>query len=140
MDIKNRINWGKWLIFLIGLIFTIYSIFLGSLALFGTEINANITSYRQQLSERDETIRNQYTYVFGYEFSVEGKTYSGTGQKISNSIFLKNESKMKMRVKYLQCCPQFNSAYDEKNTFLNIIISFLIGMGLILITKRMDNS
>ncbi|MDP3358623.1 MAG: hypothetical protein Q8S41_04670 [Lutibacter sp.] len=137
MAISKPSNFGKWLIISVGSIFLIYSLFLGTLALFGTEINAKVTSYRQEYGERNETIRNQYTYLFGYEFNVEGKTFSGTGQRISNSVFLKHNNKMQMRVRYLQCCPQLNSAYDGNKTVLNLLILMFVGIGLLLISRKM---
>ena len=137
MGFRDRSNFGKWLILFVGSIFLIYSLFLGTLTLFGTEINAKVTSYRQEYGERNETIRNQYTYLFAYEFNVEGKTYSGTGQRISNSVFLKHDNKMQMRIKYLQCCPQFNSDYDGNKTVLNLFILMIVGIGLLLVSRKM---
>ena len=137
MALKNRINFGKWLIIFVGLIFLIYSLFLSALTLFGTDINATVTSYRQEYGERNETIRNQYTYLFSYEFNVEGITYSGTGQRISNPVFLKHTNKMQMRVKYLQSLPQFNSAYYGNKTTLNLFISMIVGIGLLIVSKKM---
>lgn len=137
MGFRDRFNFGKWLIFSIGFLFTSYSLFLGTLTLYGSEINAKVTSYRQEYGERNENIRNQYTYLFGYEFNVDGKTFSGTGQRIGNSVFLKHNNKMQMKVKYLRCCPQFNSAYDGNKTLLNSLISMIVGIGLLLVSRKM---
>lgn len=138
MSVSNKNKWGKRLIFAIGLLFTLYSIFLGSLALFGTETKARVTSYRQQLGERNETIRNQYTYLFGYEFEYQGKTYQGTGQKIGNSVFLKNEGNSLMTIKFFPSFPQLSTAYDGKKTLINMLISMGIGLGLMYVTKIME--
>lgn len=137
MAISKPSNFGKWLIISVGSIFLIYSLFLGALVLFGTEVNAKVTSYRQEYGERNEAIRNQYTYLYGYEFKLNGKTYSGTGQRIGNSVFLKHDNKMQMRVRYLQFCPQFNSAYDGSKTLLNSLISMIVGTGLLLVSRKM---
>lgn len=137
METPNRSNFGKWLIIFIGSIFLIYSLFLGALALFGTDINAKVTSYRQEYGERNETIRNQYTYLFGYEFNVEGKTYSGTGQRISNSVFLKHDNKMQMRVKYLQCCPYINSVYEGYKTIIYLLVLVIVGVGFLAVSRKM---
>jgi hypothetical protein len=138
MDTKKNINFGKVLIFIIGLLFTLYSIFLTSLALFGAETNAEITSYRKQLGERDETIPNQYTYLYGYEFNYKGKTYSGTGQQIGSPIVLKNEGNSYIKVRFSPLFPQLNSAFNGKKTILNLGISLVIGIGFMLITKKME--
>lgn len=135
---ENKNKWGKRLIFAIGLLFTLYSIFLGSLSLFGTETKAKVTSYRQQLGERDETIRNQYTYLFGYEFEYQGKTYQGTGQKIGNSVFLKNDGNSFMTIKFFPFFPQLNTAYDGNKTLINMAISLVIGLGLLYTTTKME--
>lgn len=138
MDFKKKLNFGKVLIFSIGLLFTIYSLFLGGLALFGTETKAKITSYRQEYGERNETIRNQYTYVFGYEFKFEGKVYTGTGQQIGNPVFLKNNENSFITVKFFPAIPQLNSSFNGEKTIWNIAISFVIGIGLMYITKKME--
>ncbi len=138
MNVPKKNNWGKWLIFSIGLLFTIYSVFIGSLALFGTETNAKLTSYRQQLGERNETIRNQYTYVFSYEFEYQGKTYSGNGQKIGNSVYLKNNGTSFITIKFFKSIPQFSTAYDGNKTFINMAISLIVGLGLLYATKKME--
>lgn len=137
MGFRDRFNFGKWVIFSIGLLFTSYSLFLGTLTLYGSEINAKVTSYRQEYGERNENIRNQYTYLFGYEFNVDGKTFSGTGQRIGNSVFLKHNNKMQMKVKYLRCCPQLNSVYEGNKTVLNLLILMFVGIGLLLISRKM---
>ena len=137
MEIANGPKWGKWLIFTIGVIFLIYSIFLVTLSLYGTEIDAKITSYRRAYGERNETIRNQYTFLFGYEFQIEGKTYSGTGQKIGNSVFLKHTDNSYMKVKYLKCCPYLNTDYNGNKTILNGFITLGVGFLLLYFYRKM---
>ena len=139
MKTENKKTGGKWLIASIGLLFVIYSVFLGTLTFFGKETSARITSYRQEYGERNETIRNQYTYLFGYEFVYEGKTYSGTGQRIGNAVYLKNDGHSFMTVKFLTFMPQFNTAYEEKGTLINMLIMLCIGVGLIYATKVWTN-
>ena len=138
METENKNKWGKWLILSIGIIFILYSVFLGSLVLFGTETKAKITSYRQEYGERNEAIRNQYTYLYGYEFEYQGKTYSGTGQKIGNSVFLKNDGNSFITIKFLPSIPQLNTAYEEKRTVINMAITIVIGLGLLYATKKME--
>ena len=137
MGLKNRSNFGKWLIAIVGAMFLIYSVFLLALTLFGTDVNAKVTSYRQEYGERNETIRNQYTYLFGYEFEANGKKYSGTGQKIGNSVFLKHNDTMFMKVRYLPSYPFLNAAYDGNKTHLNLLISLIVGIGLLLTSRKM---
>ncbi|MBI9040596.1 hypothetical protein [Lutibacter sp.] len=138
MNCIKQNNFGKWLIFSIGFLFTIYGLFLGSLTLFGTETKAKITSYRQEYGERNETIRNQYTYLFGYEFEYKGKVYTGTGQQIGSPVFLKNNGNSFITVKFLPAIPQLNSSFNGEKTIWNIAISFVIGIGLMYITKKME--
>jgi hypothetical protein len=135
---KKSINFGKVLIFIIGFLFAFYSIFMAGLALFGTETTAKITSYRRQLGERDETIRNQYTYLYGYEFNYKGKTYSGNGQKVGSPIVLKNRGNSYVKIRFFPSIPQLNSSFDNEKTIWNIGISFVIGIGLMFITKKME--
>ena len=133
----SKNNFGKILITSVGIIFLIYTIFLFVLNFFGNNANARITSYRQEYGERNETIRNQYTYVFGYEFEVNGKKYSGNGQKISDSVFLKSDGKTTISIKYLKCCPALNTAYDGNKTLLNILISLGVATLLLYFSRKM---
>lgn len=114
-----------------------YGLFLGVLLSFGDDVTARVTSYRREYGERNETIRNQYTYLYGYEFMVNGKKYSGTGQRIGNSVYLKPGNSTFMHVKYLPCCPYLNTDTEGNKTMLNMLISLLVGIGLIRVSTRM---
>lgn len=129
-------RWGRWIIFSVGLIFSIYSIYIFALVIYGEDVQAKVTSYRQEYGERNEMIRNQYTYVYGYEFFVDGKMYTGTGQLISDSVFLKNSQNHFMQVKYLKCCPYLNTYFRGTKTLLNGGISLFIGLLLFYFFKR----
>lgn len=132
-----KINWGKIILGSVGLLFTAYAILLILLHYTGKTTNARITEYRQEYGERNETIRNQYTYVYGYEFEVNGKTYSGNGQRIGNSAFLKSDGSQKITVKYLSCCPYLNSAFESKNTTTTIIIFLGIGILFMVLSQKL---
>ncbi len=120
-----KINWGKIIIGSVSAIFLLYALLLISLYFFGVSTSAKITSYRQEYGERNETIRNQYTYLYGYEFEVNGKLCSGNGQRIGNSVYLKNNGTQTIPIKYLSCCPQLNQALDH-----SAVKSLLIFMGI----------
>lgn len=134
---KEKNKFGKWLIFSVGFIFVVYFFFLLALVIFGENKLAVITSYRQEYGERNETIRNQYTYEFGYEFTVNGKIYSGTGQKISSPVFLKSVPGKNISIKYLQCCPMINSHVEGRKTWINMLISLVVGMVLFWFFRKM---
>ncbi|MDP3313755.1 hypothetical protein [Lutibacter sp.] len=133
----KNLPWGKWLILSIGIIFTVYGIFLLTLTFFGTDIEAKVTSYRREYGERNEMFRNQYTYLYGYEFYIDSVKYSGTGQNISDSVYLKNDGNSFMHVKYLSCCPYINSDFEGSKTTINLIISLVVGIGLVLVSRKM---
>lgn len=128
---------GKWLIFSVGLLFALYVSFLLVIQVFGTDIRAHLTSYRQEYGERNETIRNQYNYEFGYEFTVDGKTYSGTGRRISSPVFLKPGSNTTIPIKYLKCCPYLNSHVEGRKTWINILVMALVTAVLFWFFRRM---
>lgn len=130
-------KFGKWLIFSVASIFAVYASVLLLLQVFGTNIQAHLTSYRQEFGERNETIRNQYTYEFGYEFIVDGKTYSGTGQRVSSSVFLKPGPEATISVNYLKCCPFVNLHNDGRKTSINILISYIVALVLFLFFRKM---
>ena len=133
----SKINFGKILISFVGIIFLLYAAFLFILNFFGEETNAILTSYRQEYGERNETIRNQYTYLFSYEFDVNGKKYSGNGQKIGNSVFLKPDGKSTISIKYLRCCPFLSTANDGSKTLMSCFIFFSIGLLLFYFSGKM---
>lgn len=128
---------GKRLIFGVGLLFAVYATFLLVLQVFGTETRAHVSSYRQEYGERNETIRNQYTYQFAYEFSVDGKMYSGTGQKIGSSVFLKPTASTTMEIRYLACCPFLNTATEGKKSWITLLIMVLVSVILFWFFRKM---
>ncbi len=134
---KNKHKLGKWLIACVGFLFSVYAVFLLSLMLFGESRQAVLTSYRQEYGERDETIRNQYNYEFAYEFTVEGKTYSGTGRRISSSVFLKLKPGTTISIKYLKCCPYLNSHIEERKTWINILVMVVVSVVLFGFSRKM---
>jgi len=133
-----KINWGKIIVGSVGFIFMMYSILLLSLSLFGETTLAKITSYRQEYGERNETIRNQYTYVYGYEFEVDGKLFSGNGQRIGNSVYLKNTSNQKIQIEYLACCPHLNHATDKNKNIKQILITLVVSLGLFYFMSKLN--
>lgn len=137
MLFQNKIHGGKLLIFSIGLLFVLYALYIGSLLFFGTETSAKITSYRQEYGERDETIRNQYTYLYGYEFTYKGRVYSGTGQNIGDSVYLKNKQNHFLRIKFFPAFPQFSTSFEGTKSYVNIIISAAVGIILIVFSRKM---
>ncbi|HPF49958.1 MAG TPA: hypothetical protein PK335_00215 [Draconibacterium sp.] len=128
---------GRWLIVGVSFLFTIYAVFLFVLMLFGENKQAKLTSYRQEYGERDETIRNQYNYEFAYEFTVGGKTYSGTGRRISSPVFLKLGSNSTIPIKYLKCCPYLHSHVESRKTWINILVTALVSLVLFWFSKKM---
>jgi hypothetical protein len=136
MGEKNRSRWGKWLIWSIGFIFIMYSLYSFALSFFGTETQAKLTSYRRENGERNEVIRGQYTYVFGYEFEVNGKVYSGNDRSIHNAVFLKTDQSSTMSIRYLKCCPYINGQDRGVKNVLNALLFLIIGLGLIWVSRK----
>lgn len=134
---NRKNNFGKWLIFSVSMLFVLYAAFLGMLLLFGEEKQATLTSYRQEYGERNEVIPNRYTYLFSYEFTVEGKRYHGTGQRVASPVFLKPTPESTISIKYLPCCPHFNSHIEGKETWKSSLIFFGIGVVLLLFFRKM---
>lgn len=138
MSKVNRSNkFGKWLIFCISMLFIFYASFLGTLVLFGEDKKVTLASYRQEYGERNEVIPNQYTYLFGYEFTVNGKTYYGTGQKVGSPVFLKPSPDSTISIKYLSFCPFFNSHIEGKQIWKSILIFLVVGLVLFSFFRKM---
>ncbi|HOO95456.1 MAG TPA: hypothetical protein PLH60_06935 [Proteiniphilum sp.] len=134
---KRGNNFGKWLIFSVSMLFALYGAFLGTLLLFGVDKQATLTSYRQEYGERNEVIPNRYTYLFGYAFTVEGKTYHGTGQRVASPVFLKPSAESTISIRYLPCCPYLNSHVEGKETWKSSLIFLGIGVILLLFFRKM---
>jgi hypothetical protein len=134
---KRKSNFGKWLIFSVSMLFIIYATFLGMLLLFGEDKQATLTSYRQEYGERNEVIPNRYTYMFGYEFTVDGKTYYGTGQKVGSPVFLKPSPNSTISIKYLSFWPYLNSHFDGKDNWKSVLIFLTIGLVLLIFFRKM---
>jgi hypothetical protein len=117
---------GKIIIGTVALLFLLYALFLCTLCLAGTKTQAKITDFRRELAERNETIRNQYTYAYGYEFIVSGKQYSGHSKKVQGPVFLKNQGSSYITVYYLECCPVLNYPGDDFKPWYKILIYFAV--------------
>lgn len=121
---------GKIILGTVALIFLLYGCFLTVLWAAGIPIRARVTEFRREMQERGETIRNQYTYAYSYEFSVSGKKYSGHSKKVQGPLFLKNDGTSMIKVKYLRCCPWLNCPEDDFTPWYKIPIFFGVSMVL----------
>lgn len=128
---------GKIIIGFVGSIFLLYCIFLAVLWLTGTPAQAKITSFRREMGERDEAIRNQYTYAYAYEFKEAGKTYSGNSKKVQGPVFLKNDGNTFIKVHYLKCCPFFNGPETDFTPQYKLLIYFGIATVLFYFVSKM---
>jgi hypothetical protein len=132
-----KINWGKLILGSVGVLFTLYSLLIFSLDWVGTDTEARLTSYRQEYGERNEVIPNRYTYLYGYEFEVDGKTYVGNGQRIAGPAHLKLSGDETIRIKYLSCCPYLNQAEEVTEVEWSALIFLGIGLGLLLVVTKL---
>ena len=115
---------GKIIIGAVSVLFFLYGGFLTLLWLAGKPTQANFTSYRRELGERDETIRNQYNYVYSYEFTAKGKTFSGNSKKVQGPLFLKNNGNTFIKVHYLACCTFLNAPETDFTPKYKLLIYF----------------
>lgn len=135
---KKRSPAGKIIIGIAGSLFLLYGIFLTALWLAGTPVQARVTSFRREMGERNETIRNQYTYSYSYEFTVDGKTYSGNSKKVQGPVFLQNSGNSFLRVYYLKCCPFLNGPETDFTPRYKLLIYLSIAAGLFYFVKKMN--
>ncbi len=134
---KKHFTAGKIIIGLTGSLFLFYGIFLAALWLAGTPTQAKITSFRREMGERDEAIRNQYTYVYAYEFNVAGETFSGNSRKIQGPVFLKNDGNSFIKVHYLKCCPFLNGPITDFTPQYKLLIYLGIAVILFYFVSKM---
>lgn len=134
---KKRSPAGKIIIGIAGSLFLLYGIFLSALWLAGTPVQAKVTSFRREMGERNETIRNQYTYSYSYEFNVSGKTYSGNSKKVQGPVFLQNSGNNYIRIYYLKCCPVLNGPETDFSPQYKLLIYFGVAVVLFYFLKKM---
>jgi hypothetical protein len=134
---KKRFPTGKLIIGGVAFLFLIYACFLTILWLAGQPVRAKVTSFRREMGERDETIRNKYTYVYSYEFSVDGQTYSGNSKKVQGPVFLKNDGNSFLNVHYLKCCPFLNGPETDFTPKYKLLIYFGIAALLFYFVSKM---
>ncbi|MGQ8338007.1 hypothetical protein ACUNWD_15760 [Sunxiuqinia sp. A32] len=124
---KKRSPIGKIIIGTAALIFILYGCFLSALWVAGNTTQAQVLNFRREMGERNETIRNSYTYSYDYEFTVEGKKYSGNSKKVQGPVFLKNQGNSFITVHYMEFCPSLNCPVDDFKPWYKILIYFGVG-------------
>lgn len=134
---KKRSPIGKIVVGTVASLFLLYGIFLTVLWLAGTPVQAKVTSFRREMGERNETIRNSYTYSYDYEFNVSGKTYSGNSKKVQGPVFLKNDGNSFITVHYLKCCPFLNCPEVDYTPKYKLLIYFGIAAVLYFFVSKM---
>lgn len=134
---RTQSRFGKWLVLSVAALFSVYALFLLALQLFGEPTLAKLTSYRQEYGERNETVRNNYTYQLAYEFMVGAKKYTGTGQRIASPVFLKPSENATIKVMYLPCCPMFNYYTEGEKDHISIAVYFVVAGVLFWFFRRM---
>lgn len=127
---KKRSDLGKYIVGVVGVLFFLYGSFLTVLWLAGTPIQARVVNFRREMGERNETIRNQYTYAYSYEFVVANKNYVGNSKKVQGPVFIKNDGKSFLKIHYLKCCPALNCPLDDFTPKYTILIYF--GVAIVL--------
>jgi hypothetical protein len=137
MKKKRHSRTGKLIIGAVASLFLLYGIFLSTLWIVGNKTQARITDFRREMGERDETIRNQYNYVYAYEFTVAGKTYSGNSKKVMGPVFLKNSGNSFIKVHYLKCCPVLNGPETDFSPQYKLLIYFGIAAVLYYFVSKM---
>ena len=126
---------GKLIVFSVIVLFLAYSFFLLTLRFFGTTTTATILNFRYENFERDETIRNQYTFVYDYRFSVSGKEYEGRSRVIKEPVVLKNSGTI-IPIRYLKCCPLLNAPVRDFTPFYKPVIYILVAGVLFWLQKQ----
>lgn len=131
---------GRILMAVVGILFLGYGMMLAALFFFGTTVEARLTSYRQEMGERNEVIPNRYTYHFGYSFTVHGRDYSGTGQRVAGPVHLKPGPDATITVKYLPCCPFISSDTEDGKEGHRILVMLGIAFLLFWFARKMGNT
>lgn len=121
----------KILLMVIGFAFVLYGTLIPLLPYIGEKTIGEVTDIRRELGERDETIRNQYSYAIGFEFKIEdGTTVYGNTKNIGDAINA-GISLGETTVYYLKIFPNINAL--ERDTVFSVGTLLIPAIGVVLI-------
>lgn len=125
------------LVTLIGVAFIAWGISTIMLGCFGVRESAVITNIRRENGERNEAIRNRYTYIISYTFTLpNGKNVDGFTNRVGDATYLKTDGKTKTSVKYFPLYPNINALEEDTKPGVSQLILVGIGAFLIFIMNR----
>lgn len=81
----------------------------------GERAEAVVTDVRREGGERTDSKPGRYTYSIGYTFTLsDGRAINGYAKKIGDAVFLKEDGKATVPIRYLAAFPYIS--FMEKDT------------------------
>lgn len=116
---------------ILGSMFLLYGTLIPLLWVVGERTTGQVTVVRRELGERDEAIRNRFSYSVGYEFTLpDGTIVYGNTKTIGNS-YNAGIALGPAPVRYLKIFPHLNAL--EEDTRFSIGTALIIAVGILLL-------
>jgi hypothetical protein len=103
----------------------------------GKSVSAVITEIRREGGERTDGKPGRYTYNISYTFTLpDGKEVNGFTKQIRDSVYLKADGTVTVRVRYFPFFPFINAMEQEAGLGVGQVILVFTGGLLILLINR----
>jgi hypothetical protein len=106
---KNTPLFPRIIVFVVGLLLTLYGTVIPLLPLIGARASGEITVIRRELGDRQAPVANSYSYSVGFEFTLpDGRVIPGNTKTIGTAMSA-GISKGASAVFYLPALPYINA-------------------------------
>ncbi len=118
------------LFFLVGFLLIVYGTLYPLLSVIGVSATGEITVIRRELGERNEPLRNRFSYSIGYEFkTADGEAIYGNTKRIGNA-YSAGISKGPAKVYYIEALPFVNAL--EADAVFSLGKAIILAAGILI--------
>ena len=118
------------MLFLVGAAFVLYGVVMPILPYAGTRTEAEITTVRRELGDRQDPLPNRYSWSVGYEFALPGGTVVHGNTKVIGSSYSAGIAKGPAVAHYLPALPWVNAL--ERDTRPDMGKAVMVAAGALL--------
>ena len=118
------------MLFLVGAAFVLYGVVMPILPYAGTRTEAEITTVRRELGDRQDPMPNRYSWSVGYEFALPGGTVVHGNTKVIGSSYSAGIAKGPAVAHYLPALPWVNAL--ERDTRPDMGKAVMVAAGALL--------
>ncbi|GAB6110432.1 hypothetical protein [Desulfomicrobium salsuginis] len=118
------------MLFLVGTAFVLYGVVMPILPFAGARTEAEITTVRRELGDRQDPMANRYSWAVGYEFVLPGGTVVHGNTKVIGSSYSAGIAKGPAVAHYLPSLPWVNAL--ERDTRPDLGKAVMVAAGALL--------